>query len=201
MAMLDTDHDGKITKDEVLKHFAEVDANNDDAVTMDELRSHMREKHPQPGHGPQAGEHRPEKPGQPGPRGPEARGPGRGGPGFGGPGFGGPGFGGPGRGGPPSPAAMMERMDKNKDGKLTKDEFPPPAWEHFSKADANDDGVITAEELEAFVKTQRPGRPAADEPKTPETKPEAAPEKPAESPKQAEADFAPADAISVLPAA
>ncbi|HET6422753.1 MAG TPA: hypothetical protein VFG20_03665 [Planctomycetaceae bacterium] len=115
MAILDTDHDGKITKEEVLKHFAELDANKDDAVTAEELQKHLREHRPGagPGQGPH-GEHRP---------------------------------------GPP----------------------------------------------------HRAGRPGSDDaaPKAPESKPEKTeePAKPADAAKQAEADFGPADAMSVIPAA
>lgn len=94
---------------------------------------------------------------------------------------------------------MLEHFDKNKDGKLSKDEVPAPMWEHLSKADTDGDGSVSAAELEAHAKTMRPGRPGPDAPKAPETKPEAAPEKPAEPPKQAEADISPADAVSVLP--
>jgi hypothetical protein len=68
------------------------------------------------------------------------------------PGFG-PGFGpgGPGRGGPPEPGEMLKRMDKNKDGKLTKDEVPDQLWTRLSQADANDDDAITNDELAKMV--------------------------------------------------
>lgn len=52
----------------------------------------------------------------------------------------------------PSPDELFSRFDKNKDGKLTKDEVPAPIWEHLSKADANHDGAVTKDELEAMRK-------------------------------------------------
>jgi len=42
----------------------------------------------------------------------------------------------------------FERRDANKDGKITKDEFPGPD-EAFARLDANGDGAITPEELPA----------------------------------------------------
>jgi Ca2+-binding EF-hand superfamily protein len=44
---------------------------------------------------------------------------------------------------------MFEQMDKNKDGALTSDEVKDKFWEHLVKADANHDGKVTKEELEA----------------------------------------------------
>ena len=42
---------------------------------------------------------------------------------------------------------MFKRADKNKDGKLSKEEAPGRLKEHFSKIDANADGQLTADEL------------------------------------------------------
>lgn len=52
----------------------------------------------------------------------------------------------------PSAGDWIERLDKNKDGKLTKDEAPERLWERVSKADANKDGAVTKDELEAAHK-------------------------------------------------
>ena len=83
-------------------------------------------------------------------RGPMARGPERGGPmGPGRPGE-------AGRQGSPSPSFLLERFDKNKDGKLTKSELPEFIWDRLSKADANGDGEINKDEIEAHMKTVRP---------------------------------------------
>jgi hypothetical protein len=52
-------------------------------------------------------------------------------------------------------SALVERMmafDKNKDGKLTKDEVTDERLHRlFDRADANKDGVVTREELEALA--------------------------------------------------
>src|SRR5438067_78145 len=86
-------------------------------------------------------------------------------PGFsGGAGFGGPppgfGPGGPGgmRGGGESSMSAEEEvkrymtLDKNGDGKLTKDEVPARMQGLFTRADLNSDGIITKEEIEQLVK-------------------------------------------------
>ena len=58
--------------------------------------------------------------------------------------------------GPPSPSALLEHFDQNKDGKLTKSELPEFLWDRLSKADLNGDGEITKDELEVHLKTIRP---------------------------------------------
>ena len=51
------------------------------------------------------------------------------------------------------PAQMLERMDANGDGKLSKDEVPPQLAERmFERADANKDGFLDKAELEAMAK-------------------------------------------------
>jgi hypothetical protein len=44
---------------------------------------------------------------------------------------------------------MFQRDDKNKDGKLTKDEVPERVWSRISRADTNGDGAITKDEMKA----------------------------------------------------
>jgi Ca2+-binding EF-hand superfamily protein len=44
---------------------------------------------------------------------------------------------------------MFERLDKNNDGALTSDEVKDGFWQHLVKADANGDGKVTKEELQA----------------------------------------------------
>lgn len=51
---------------------------------------------------------------------------------------------------PPSASDFISRF--GKDGKLTKETVPAPLWERLSKADANQDGAVTKEELEAAHK-------------------------------------------------
>ena len=67
---------------------------------------------------------------------------------------GGPGFG-VGRGGPPGPQ-FLERLDKNGDGKLTKEEVPDFAWQRLSRLDTNQDGVVSKDELVRAGSDNRP---------------------------------------------
>lgn len=61
-----------------------------------------------------------------------------------------------GRGSEDRPTAehLMERMDVNKDGKLSKQEVKGPLAEQFSKIDANSDGFITKQELDKGRKSR-----------------------------------------------
>ena len=61
--------------------------------------------------------------------------------------------GGPGAGGKGNP---ISQFDKEKDGKLSKDEVPPEVWARMSKADKNADGLVSAKELEQ-AHQKRPG--------------------------------------------
>lgn len=158
---LDTNADGKITKDEVMQVFAKVDADGDGSITKEELLKSLHAVTSQrPDAGPQAQGDQPTGPS--GPRGGAGAGRpsfGRGSMGHGPMGGGGPmesgPFGGVGRQGPPSPSSLLEHFDKNKDGKLTKDELPEFLWNRLSKADTNSDGEITKDEIEAHMKSIR----------------------------------------------
>lgn len=55
----------------------------------------------------------------------------------------------PGRGGPGRGQAGPAKHDANGDGKLTKDEAPPPIQEHFDELDTNKDGALDRQELQA----------------------------------------------------
>ena len=64
----------------------------------------------------------------------------------------------------PGLSVMFQQWDKKKNGKLTKDEVPAGAWDHFVKMGAVKNGVVTMQSLgEAFKKMQgqHPGGPAA----------------------------------------
>ena len=68
-----------------------------------------------------------------------------------------------GRGGPGGPGVggpqMFERADKNKDGKISKDEAPDQAWERLSKLDKDGDGAVSKEEMAAMAGPGGPGGP------------------------------------------
>lgn len=61
--------------------------------------------------------------------------------------------GGPGKGGP----EMFANADKNKDGKLSKDEVPAEMWERLSKLDKDNDGAVSKEEMAAMRGKGGPG--------------------------------------------
>ena len=91
---------------------------------------------------------------------PGTLGSGRGGPGGpfgpgGGPG-GPPPAGGP--GGPP-PGGIFDEFDKNKDGKLSRDEAPEFIRDQFAQIDTDKDGFISREEDQAFLRQRGPGGP------------------------------------------
>jgi len=49
------------------------------------------------------------------------------------------------------PAVMFQNLDKNGDGKISKDEAPERLALNFDKFDANHDGFITLEEFKAAI--------------------------------------------------
>ncbi|GAA3520781.1 hypothetical protein GCM10022393_38820 [Aquimarina addita] len=59
----------------------------------------------------------------------------------------------------PSIEEIMEKMDADKDGQLTKEEIKGPLQRDFSKIDTNEDGFLTKEELENAPKPERKGPP------------------------------------------
>jgi Ca2+-binding EF-hand superfamily protein len=62
--------------------------------------------------------------------------------------------GGPSKGGAPNPKMIVQKMDKNGDGKLSKTEFRGPK-KKFAKLDADKDGFVTKAEL-ASIMAKRP---------------------------------------------
>jgi hypothetical protein len=72
----------------------------------------------------------------------------------------------------PTVAQIFEKLDKNKDGKLTKDEVPAPVWDHFTKAGIVKDGAVTKDALEAFHKKMVEERAKAKAAKPAVVKPE-----------------------------
>jgi len=131
---LDKNGDGKISKDEleaaperIREMIARADANHDGVITKEEFLA--------------AG---------PGRFGKGKKGEGKGEPPKGEPGKGPP----PGEGGKkdrgmPDPARIMKRLDKNGDGKISKDEAQGLLANFFDRIDSNNDGFITEAELRA----------------------------------------------------
>lgn len=56
---------------------------------------------------------------------------------------------------PPSFEELLEKMDSNKDGKLSKKEIKGPLKNDFARIDDNKDGFITKEELKKAPKPKR----------------------------------------------
>lgn len=56
---------------------------------------------------------------------------------------------------PPTFEELLEKMDANEDGKLSKKEVKGPLKDHFDKVDADEDGFVTKEELENAPKPKR----------------------------------------------
>lgn len=53
---------------------------------------------------------------------------------------------------PPTFKELLEKMDTNEDGKLSKEEVKGPLKDDFAKVDADEDGFITEEELKKAPK-------------------------------------------------
>ena len=53
---------------------------------------------------------------------------------------------------PPTFKELLEKMDANEDGKLSKKEVKGPLKDHFDKVDADEDGFINEEELKKAPK-------------------------------------------------
>ncbi len=138
----DKKKNGKITKDEVpdqaWQRLVKIGAVKNGVVTMQSLGEAIKKLQ---------GQHRPGGPAakpQGGPGGPKA--------------------GQPGGQHRPGLSVMFQQWDKKKNGKLTKDEVPAAAWDHFVKMGAVKDGVVTMQSLTDAFKRQgqhRPGGPAA----------------------------------------
>jgi Ca2+-binding EF-hand superfamily protein len=140
LQMLDANHDGKLSKNELAKaaeSFDELDANHDGELDLRELMGP-----PPEGMEPFTG--RPEGPlAENRPRPETAAG-----------------------GGP-----FFQRLDKDGDGKLAKDELPPRLKDRFEQLDRNGDGFVSAEELREAMPGRRQDGESSDRkprPKRPE---------------------------------
>jgi len=58
------------------------------------------------------------------------------------------------------PAQNFDDIDKNDDGKVTKDEVADWTWERYSRADGDKDGALTRQEMESVRPFGREGRPS-----------------------------------------
>jgi len=70
---------------------------------------------------------------------------------------------GPGRGGPPDPDEVMERHDRNGDGKISREEAPPHMKRHFDRIDRDGDGYVSKDELAPPAGGPEGGRPPRGE--------------------------------------
>ncbi|QDU97185.1 alpha/beta hydrolase fold domain-containing protein [Lignipirellula cremea] len=59
---------------------------------------------------------------------------------------------------PPQGNSPFRRLDRNQDGKLTRDEIPPQLRPLLQRIDTNGDGEVTAEEDRAFTARRRAGQ-------------------------------------------
>ena len=151
----DTDHDGKISRAEFMaqsaERFAKLDANGDGQISGDEMKAMMermregRGMRGRPGMGGEAADATMPPPPPP-PPGAE----------------GGPMGGHHGHRG----AGRLERLDTNRDGKISRDEMRADADRHFDKLDTNGDGFIDRAEMDAArakMKARKIGRASCRE--------------------------------------
>ncbi|MDX9981748.1 MAG: alpha/beta hydrolase fold domain-containing protein [Lentisphaeria bacterium] len=68
---------------------------------------------------------------------------------------------------PPGPDELFRRLDRNRDGKITKDEVPPERQALLGRIDTDGDGTVSIEEHRAFRENQQ-RRPPAGRPSPPE---------------------------------
>ncbi len=64
----------------------------------------------------------------------------------------------PGGGGMPDAERIFKRMDRNDDGKVSREEARGPMRDRFDATDANDDGYIDLKEIKERFKRMRPDR-------------------------------------------
>lgn len=136
---LDADGNREISAEEIKNAaaaLATLDKNKDGKLTIDELRPQFEGRGPRPDGPPRErpdGEAGPRR----GPGGPEARGGDR--------------F------SPEQFIARVMQLDKNEDGKISKDEMPERMQGMLDRADANKDGALDKSELEEAAKRFREG--------------------------------------------
>jgi|GEM_PF-1522184 len=155
--LMDPNDDGKIEKDEapakMKEHFDTIDTDKDGTVTPDEMKVFIAGRMQAAGQqNPLPGGQRPTGPGQ----GMQGQRPGGQGPNGPGPGMQGQRPGGQGQGGTASRMVkmMLNNMDKDKDGMLSKEEVRGPLKANFDKVDTDSDGYLSIDELEKSIAPQ-----------------------------------------------
>lgn len=155
---LDANQDGKISKQELEdagKYFAELDRNNDGVIDPPELFGARQQGRPgqgRPGQG-RPGQGRP-NPGQPAGQ-PRATDRPQGANQF---------------------EAFFKRLDKNNDGKISREEAPARMKERFDQLDANDDGAVSMDEFRKAGQRLNPNGGRPNRAKSPQRKSRPAPE-------------------------
>jgi Ca2+-binding EF-hand superfamily protein len=146
--ILDTDGDGRLSKEELAKlsdKFGELDRNRDGQLDPSELFGPPPEggRRPEGDRPPPEGGRRPDGDRPPRAEGDAPRG----------------------RGNGPLGGEIFKRLDRNGDGKLVADELPPRVRVNFEKADANGDGALDENEFrqataDAFRREGRGAQPS-----------------------------------------
>ena len=70
--------------------------------------------------------------------------------------------------GPPDPARFVEHFDRNGNGTVELSELPPRLSARIRNADANHDGVLSTDEIRAYIAEHQPGPDAPPMPDAPE---------------------------------
>jgi len=63
----------------------------------------------------------------------------------------------------PGAKKMLKHLDTDGDGQISMEEFKPPKRTPFGKADVNDDGIVTMEEIEEQMAARHQERESANE--------------------------------------
>lgn len=68
-----------------------------------------------------------------------------------------------------APQEVFQRLDRNQDGKLTREELPPAIQGSFDRIDGNKDGSVTVEELTQFrARARQAAATGAQQPRLPD---------------------------------
>lgn len=73
---------------------------------------------------------------------------------------------------PAGPDELFRRLDRNRDGKITRDEVPPERQALFDRLDTDGDGAVSIEEHRAFRRNQQQPAPDGQAPRRQQPPPE-----------------------------